>query len=89
MGYITDMSKYHNAGIRSMDLHILRFVYKIYDTFGVCSDLPLIRNKLLGAPAFVKLTYCNADFRKRYQYIHELQNKKCSYRVEKSSAHHN
>ena len=27
-GYVTDVSKYHNAGIRSMDEKILRFMFK-------------------------------------------------------------
>ena len=28
MGYITDMTKYHNVGIWSMDEKILRFMFK-------------------------------------------------------------
>ena len=28
MGYVTDVSKYHNAGKWSMDLKILRFMFK-------------------------------------------------------------
>ena len=30
---------------------------KAYDTLGVCSGLPLVHDKLLGVPAFVRATY--------------------------------
>ena len=58
--YVTDMSKYHNAGgyIEYGLAHIMFYVHKHMTPLGVCSGLPLVHNKLLGAPAFVRLAYC-------------------------------
>ena len=38
MSFVTDMSKYQNAGIWSMNMNILRFMFKsIYQIWGPCS----------------------------------------------------
>ena len=39
-GYVTDVSKYHNAGKLSMDKKILRFLFKTYNTLHSCHNFP-------------------------------------------------
>ena len=58
-GYITDMSKYHNAGIWNIDKNISHFMFKNkYHLWQSVLTPPLVRYKPLGAPAFVRLVYC-------------------------------
>ena len=50
----TDVSKYYNAGIWSMDKNILRFMLKKHMAYlAVCSGPLPVRDQPLGAPAFV------------------------------------
>ena len=50
--------KHHNAGIWSMDKkHIVFFVQKHIAHRTVCYNFPLVHDKPLGAPTFVKLIY--------------------------------
>ena len=53
------MSKWHGAGVWSMDKNILRFMFKnIWHIWRPVLDPLLVHDGPLGAPAFVKLAYC-------------------------------
>ena len=59
LGYITDMSKYHKAGYMDYRLKYITFYVKRYIAHLVmCYNAPLVRDKPLGAPTFVKLVEC-------------------------------
>ena len=58
-GYVTDVPKYHNAGIWSTDQKILRFMFKTYSS---SSSLVItsrwFATSRLASPASVRLLYC-------------------------------
>ena len=57
-GYIIDVSKYHKAGILSMDYDYITFyVQKHIAPLAKCYNPPLVRDKPLGVPAIVNLIY--------------------------------
>ena len=61
LGYITDMSKYHNVGIWSIMEYGLEYitfyVQKHVAHVAICFNPPLVRENSLGATAFVRLTH--------------------------------